>query len=151
MEETPNDLFDLLEDRALGGAGTDAKHGGNRSDAEPNGGSRTAEFQDYWQARIEANRIAERSRRMRRTDASFDAGRRTETGAGRHHGGEEVATDEVRGDRARRLAADRAEEMPAADDEPGMTIDEAIAVFLGSLGLMRDATEGDRRVTLAAG
>lgn len=38
-----------------------------------------------------------------------------------------------------------------ADEEPMMTIDEAIAIFLGSLGLVRDAAEGDRRVTRAAG
>lgn len=125
MEERLEKLTDLLKDRALGGAGTDATRGGNRSDAEPWNGNSSAEIQDYWEGRRLANRIAERRRLKRK------------------------AGETIVGDRDLAGSYDDREEL-AADEQPVMTIDEAVAIFLGSLGMERDATEGDRRVTRAA-
>ncbi|GGD43160.1 hypothetical protein [Aureimonas glaciei] len=102
-----------------------AAAGGNPADAKPIGGNRAAEFGGYFRDRRANSRIAEMHRERKAGEAIV--------------GGRDLAG-----------SYDDREEL-AVDDEPGMTIDEAIAVFLGSLGLMRDASEGDRRATLAAG
>lgn len=70
----------LLKDRALGGAGTDATHGGNRSDAEPLGCTREAEFDAYISARI-ISQQQNRRRIERKTDAALQR-EDTESGAG---------------------------------------------------------------------
>jgi len=88
--EATNKTTDLLKDRALGGAGTDATHGGNRSDAEPNELARTAEIHDYWEGRRLANRIAER-RRLKRKAGEALGGTSLASRHGSH--GEGMAAD----------------------------------------------------------